>query len=409
MASQTYDADDYEVVDDRDPWVETDPRGDYNRSAAGANAPPYLSERRPYVERGQRWSPQAMIGAVGTAFDQPPLSRMIHDIPPVWSGDHPEGQLEPYIKLLTGWLATTPTFKTQQGMTVLRYATGDLRTVIDELDIETLTAEDSGQRVLEHVSESFRYFNSDYWYFNHDDEVMTFLEDCEIVDCDDEDSSSDSDFGREEESLMLDAFDDDLLFDVCSTKETLPNRAMKMSSPVSFVIEDQQGHREDHITTSSIERQISTQSKHSARTCTNPPDERGKRRSGMPTSSNGFITTSMPPESEAIFMMTQFEAFIGLVVNAGCALVDTGAQHGVVGDSEYAQICERLAEHGLKPRILPTFQADAVGVGGTTKFQLTAEMPCAIQGVNGTLVIHVVKGRLPLLLPCVSVRNSAWF
>ena len=98
-------------------------------------------------------------------------------------------------------------------------------------------------------------------------------------------------------------------------------------------------------------------------------------------------------------MMNEFEAFIGLVVDAGFALVDTGAQQGLVGDKEYAQICDRLAESGLKPRILPTFQADAVGVGGTTKFQLTAEMPCAIQGVNGTLVIHVVKGRLPLLLP----------
>ena len=155
MASHTYDADDYEVVDDRDPWVETDPWGDYNRSAAGANAPPYPSERRPYVERGQRRSPQAMIGAVGTAFDQPPPSRMIHDIPPVWSGDHPEGQLEPYIKLLTGWLATTRTLNTQQGMTILHYSTGDLKVVINELDVTVLTAEDSGAQVLKHVQAAY--------------------------------------------------------------------------------------------------------------------------------------------------------------------------------------------------------------------------------------------------------------
>ena len=64
---------------------------------------------------------------------EPPPQRIIHDIPPVWDGKDPENQTEPYLKLLAGWLATTRTQKTQQGMTILHYASGDLKLIIDEL------------------------------------------------------------------------------------------------------------------------------------------------------------------------------------------------------------------------------------------------------------------------------------
>ena len=77
--------------------------------------------------------------------------RAIHDNPPVWDGRDPDKQLEAYLKLLEGWIATTRTLKRQRGMVILNYAQGDLRLIINELDVADLTAEDGDRRVLDHV------------------------------------------------------------------------------------------------------------------------------------------------------------------------------------------------------------------------------------------------------------------
>eukprot|EP00973_Karenia_brevis_P045276 6272364-Karenia_brevis.AAC.1 len=72
---------------------------------------------------------------------------------------------------------------------------------------------------------------------------------------------------------------------------------------------------------------------------------------------------------------------IGIVVTPGYALVDTGAQHGVIGEKDYEELCTRFKSFGLKPRILPIWQATATGVGGETKIIKTVETPTAIKGV----------------------------
>ena len=54
---------------------------------------------------------------------------------------------------------------------------------------------------------------------------------------------------------------------------------------------------------------------------------------------------------------------------------------------------------GLRPRVLPTFQAVATGVGGETKFIKSAEVPTGIKWACGTAALNVVKPRLPSLLP----------
>ena len=69
---------------------------------------------------------------------EPPAQRIIHDVPPVWDGKDPDNQAEPYLKLLSGWLSTTRTLKTQRAMTILYYAAGDLKLIINELDVEVL-------------------------------------------------------------------------------------------------------------------------------------------------------------------------------------------------------------------------------------------------------------------------------
>ena len=85
---------------------------------------------------------------------QPP--KFIHDNPPTWDGRDPDKQLEPYLKLLEGWIATTRTLKKQRGMVILNYAQGDLRLIINELDVAVLTAEDGDRKVLDHVKESYQ-------------------------------------------------------------------------------------------------------------------------------------------------------------------------------------------------------------------------------------------------------------
>ena len=72
-------------------------------------------------------------------------------MPPVWDGKDPDNQAEPYLKLLSGWLNTTRTMKTQRGMTILHHSHGDLKLLVNELDIDILTSEDSGQTVFDHI------------------------------------------------------------------------------------------------------------------------------------------------------------------------------------------------------------------------------------------------------------------
>ena len=62
--------------------------------------------------------------------------KMMHDVPPEWDGLDPQKNLEPYLKLLQGWLATTATIPHQRGLIIMNYAKGDLRRLLDNLEIE---------------------------------------------------------------------------------------------------------------------------------------------------------------------------------------------------------------------------------------------------------------------------------
>ena len=53
---------------------------------------------------------------------------------------------------------TTRTLKGQQGITILNYSTGDLQILINELTIESLTSETSGQQVYDHIKENYAEF-----------------------------------------------------------------------------------------------------------------------------------------------------------------------------------------------------------------------------------------------------------
>ena len=91
--------------------------------------------------------------------------------------------------------------------------------------------------------------------------------------------------------------------------------------------------------------------------------------------------------------------FIGLSLSTSHGLVDTGAQHGVIGKEQYVCVVSFLQTFGLKPRLLPTQRGGASGVGGESQFILTAEVPTAIQGVCGTVKLNVLSEPIPFLLP----------
>jgi len=158
---------------------------------------------------------------------------------------------------------------------------------------------------------------------------------------------------------------------------------------------------------------------HWARECTNEPDERGKRRSGMTgfmsicdlseqnpvVQENSAETTGQSFVFVVSFIGVDTTVFVGLTVTPGYGLVDTGAQHGVVGTSGYNKLEELLAVHGLKPREVETLSMKAAGVGGTTSFTKSSEIPVGIGGASGLITINVIDQDIPLLLPVEFCRG----
>ena len=139
-----------------DPWRRTVDAATSQSSSSGATGPPRELRRGMDTSAGRvpHYTP-AFAQVTLPAQDQGVSQRIIHDVPPVWDGKDPDNMAEPYLKLLTGWLSTTRTLKTQRGMTILHYSHGDLKLIINELDVTTLTSEDSGNIVFKHVKNAY--------------------------------------------------------------------------------------------------------------------------------------------------------------------------------------------------------------------------------------------------------------
>ena len=87
---------------------------------------------------------------------------------------------------------------------------------------------------------------------------------------------------------------------------------------------------------------------HWARSCTNPPDERDKRRQDATSGAHFQSTYSLGHPSEEVsdnvrkpetFCGANMEAFVGLSVSPGMGLIDTGAQNRVIGVSDFNKLC----------------------------------------------------------------------
>ncbi len=146
--------------DDDDPLAHSDPwAGGPSRESRG-NADEVLPQGIPSFgrRRGQPTEARSFAQVTLPAQDQGTSQRIIHDVPPVWDGKDPDNQAEPYLKLLRGWLQTTRTQRTQAGMTILHYAYGDLKILINELDIDELTSATSGETVFKHVLNTYKEY-----------------------------------------------------------------------------------------------------------------------------------------------------------------------------------------------------------------------------------------------------------
>ena len=163
---------------------------------------------------------------------------------------------------------------------------------------------------------------------------------------------------------------------------------------------------------------------HWARECQNPPDERGRQRmAGL----NGLVVTSSSAETTLVgateglpqpsFVMyiarnptghmnsfvgaifTIEASFIGLMVPPRFGILDTGAQHGVIGTPALELLCKELARHGLKVREIAPESDGANGIGGGAQLLRAVQVPIGLGGVSGLLTLNVVEQDAPLLMP----------
>ena len=116
----------------------------------------------------------------------------------------------------------------------------------------------------------------------------------------------------------------------------------------------------------------------------------------LPCTQGDQCSPKEPPQAR---VWTVVKEFIGLVLPASGGLLDTGAQHGVIGKPSLERLETELGKHGLKVRRVPQVLTGASGIGGSTEFLETIEVPIGLGGVSGTVTLNVVSQDAPLLLP----------
>ena len=98
--------------------------------------------------------------------------------------------------------------------------------------------------------------------------------------------------------------------------------------------------------------------------------------------------------------------FVGLTVTVGYALLDTGAQTGLIGEAALQEMANNLKKFKLQPRWISTAHRQAGGVGGKALTIGEVEVPAGLGGVNGTLKFLVSKQSVPPLLPNHLITNT---
>eukprot|EP00971_Amphidinium_carterae_P338719 6476216-Amphidinium_carterae.1 len=91
--------------------------------------------------------------------------------------------------------------------------------------------------------------------------------------------------------------------------------------------------------------------------------------------------------------------FVGLVTADDSAVVDTGAENGVIGEQAMKRLEQSLMGKGLRVQDLKGKASNTNGIGGQAQVIRRCLIPIGLGGQNGYLKTTVIRGEVPLLLP----------
>ena len=116
-----------------------------------------------------------------------------------------------------------------------------------------------------------------------------------------------------------------------------------------------------------------------------------------PTPGSGFFVGMT---ASALLMNTAAAVFIVSLLQPGEGLPDTGAENGVTGKNQLAELRKELQRHGLDVRDKPMpANRSAMGVGGNAVVCAVVGAPLGLGGNSAEVELLVFEQDLPLLLP----------
>ena len=123
-----------------------------------------------------------------------------------------------------------------------------------------------------------------------------------------------------------------------------------------------------------------------------------------------FLTTTTELETKSKYIAAEFTglSFVFLAVHEdqGTALVDTAAQHGLVGRETLEQHDTLLQERfGLRVQWSHEAGGSVRGVCGKEESTSIAYVPIGLGGKSGVLRVQVVPGTIPFLIPAYFLSN----
>ena len=123
-----------------------------------------------------------------------------------------------------------------------------------------------------------------------------------------------------------------------------------------------------------------------------------------------FLTTTNELETKSEYIAAEFTglSFVFLAVHEdqGTALVDTAAQHGLVGRETLEQHDTLLQERfGLRVQWSHEAGGSVRGVCGKEESTSIAYVPIGLGGKSGVLRVQVVPGTIPFLIPAYFLSN----
>ena len=126
------------------------------------------------------------------------------------------------------------------------------------------------------------------------------------------------------------------------------------------------------------------------------------------TGGGSFLTTTPELKKSEEYMPAAFLSFCYLAVHEdeGTALVDTAAQHGLVGLETLQRHDHLLQERfGIQVQWSPESGGSVRGVCGKEETTSIAYVPIGLGSCSGVLRVQVVPGTIPFLLPAYFLTN----